>query len=216
MTLFKPNCKVCQLSRRDAPFRARLYHATFKREEGDETLNAIIEEYMGRLSAPSVYNHTKRHMVVRSIRTDLNKQVRVIKKTAEIKATALKELEVSIDPDMVSDIEARPEQIIALDEYIAQGAAVIKEGALKITAQSFLAAVKIKNEWQMKQTGNKIELIKTIQAFRSGGKKQTKESDDRTASETTEGLDPGEEQTRDLYYAITRNAATSGAGEIST
>lgn len=217
---YKSNCKACQLSKRDAKARARIRYAAFRREEGDETLAQIALEY--GISQGPMYNHAKKHITDAESNTARTKQVIVARKTAEFKAKAQKELELKVDSDDFEELEGRPAEIIALDDYIAQGAAEIKEGKLKLTANSFLAAVKIKTDWASKQQNNKIELLKTISAFRSGSKKQIesiKEGeivDGATTRGLTEGDNRGEDEAGSIYREAFGYAAPRGTEELPT
>jgi len=188
-----------------------LRHSAFAREEGDETLADLANEF--GMSLGSIYGHAKKHMKDRSEQSAESRQAKLAKKTIIIQAEAHKELEIQLDKQTVDDIEARPNEIIGLDEYIAQGIADVKAGNMKMTPSSFLAAVKIKTEWSSKQTSNKIELMRTMYAFSSGNKKK-EEKNDRTTREITASSDGGEDESTRIYRAAFGDATPQGAEEV--
>lgn len=214
---YKPNCATCQIAKTDISLRKRIRYAAYKREQGDETLQDIAAQI--DVSYQGVYNHVKKHMEDVSDRYIDRSRVQAAKKVAEVQAKAHQELELQLSRPVIDEIDARPEEVIALDEYIAQGHNAIKQKSLRITPQSFLAAVKIKTDWQSKQQNNKIELMRTMMAFASGGDKPKKKEVIDGSGDTlpvTEGLVGGEEQSRDIYRSIVGNAAAQGAEDLST
>lgn len=210
MIKYRPNCRACALSKGNPKARLRIYNAKYKREDGDESLKTIATEF--GIPFQRLYNHANKHMS-EALQQGTTKEIHVAKKTAEFKANAQKELELAIDLDTAGALEGRPEQIIALDEYIAQGATEIAKGNLKLTANAFLAAVKIKNDWEAKQTTNKIELMKTIQAFRSGKQKEVTEND-RTPREVTGSIDSGADKSRSVHFRLAGYANAQGADPV--
>jgi len=203
MPRYRANCKVCQIAQKDAKLRVRLRKAAFNRDEGGETLKDIAIEY--GMTTAAVYNHAKKHIQDTSEANEKRHQTLMIRKQAEIQAKAQKEFELALKPDEFESTEPRTTEIMALDDYIAQGYDEIKKGTLKITASSFLAAVKIRTDQRAKSANNKIELIKTINAFRSSnGRKQTTTSDSE-----------GTPESRGLYRGTSGNEAPSGTEEVS-
>lgn len=204
------------MSRTDAKLRQRIYVAAFKREEGDETLYQIADEQ--GVSRPQMYNHVKRHVTQNAI-SDTTKELSTEKKVIEMKAKAHKEQELAIEGDVIDGIEARPEQIIALDTYISQGYDDLKKGKFKVTGNGLLAAIKIKNEWENKRQQNKTDYLKTIYAIASDNRKETEQTQEKrdthgqpeqpnqpeqsVGTETVTGLDrDGAEPSRSLYHQV--------------
>lgn len=167
MSRYKPNCAACQLTRGKTKLRQRVSKAAFRREPGDETLQDIAKEL--HISSAGMYNHAKKHLSIRDDTPDV-REVRVAKKVNDIKAAAQKKVELAIDHD---DVLPEDESIAALKEYILQGHAMIREGKLPITAQSFLQAVRIDVDYKSKQKDRQVDIIKTMYRFASG---QTKEA----------------------------------------
>lgn len=222
MARYKPNCQTCQLAKKDAKARIRIRNATFNRTVGDETLQDISREY--GLSNGGIYNHSRKHIVDDTEALQRRQETITAKKVALIKADVQKDLELQLDADTVDDIDSDPLQILGLKEYIAQGNKEIKEGKLKITAQSYLVAVRTLNEYESKKTNNKIEFLRTISSFRSGNpKKPVKPPEeieegeivDGTASPLTESIDRGEEQAGSVHRRAFGNAFAPRTNSLS-
>lgn len=210
---YKVNCSICQKAKNDPKMRNRIRRAAFDREEGDETLRDIAFWY--NLSPSAMYNHAKKH--IKPVDTESRSMVIAAKKVATIQANVQKEAELQLDRQTVDEIDARPVEIMGLDEYIAQGIDTIQKGELKITPSSFLAAVKIKTDWSSKQQTNKIELMRTIAAFASGAKKG-KNGD---TTETTESDRGGQDEAGNIYqrafgHAVARRAIEISEGNVSS
>lgn len=200
---FKPNCRSCQIARADQRFRKRVRYAAYKRESGDETLADIGIEF--GISTPQIYNHVKKHLTDVQDSYNAAKEIKIAKKTVEFKANVQKELELSIDPEVMDTIQARPEAIVALDDYISQAAALISKGELKINATSFLQATKIRTDWDSKQQSNQTEFMKAIYAMTSGDKKKAKVIDGQSTDTQEDAGRPseGEKQPQTIYGTIT-------------
>ena len=212
---YKSNCKGCQLSKHNPKARDRIRKAAFRREDGDETIQQIAIEF--GVTPAALYKHCRNHLKDTDVEMSSRKEIKIAKKTIEFKARVQKEHELLIDDNTSESIEGRPAEIVTLDDYIAQGAAMVKEGKVQITANSYLAAIKIKNEWQAKQQNNKVELLKTIAAFRSGHKKVVEgEVINGIAKEITGSTNRGADETARIYRRIAGDAATSRAEEILT
>jgi hypothetical protein len=198
MPKYRLNCSVCKIAKTNQGLRKRLQHAKFHREDGDEALPDIAREF--GFSLPAIYNHCNKH--IRDITPGIQQRMINIaeKKKIELQGRIQKELELSLDAKTVEEIESRPAEIVILDDYIAQGAEEIRKGELRITPNSFLAAVKIKTDWASKQQNNKVELLRTIAAFRSGSKTTKEEIIDGTTTEITTSDIPGEAEARDIYF----------------
>lgn len=200
---YKVNCKSCQMSKTDPKLRKRIRYAAYKREHGDETLADIALER--GLSVPQIYNHVKKHMSDAQESYNAAKDTKIAKQREVFKANVAKELELSVDVDVLDSIEGRPESVVALDDYISQAKLLIDKGLLKINATSFLQAVKIRTDWSSKQQTNKTEFMKAIYAMSSGDKKEmhgTKSTGINT-EEDAGSSHTGEEEPKTVYGAIT-------------
>lgn len=206
MVKYKSNCTVCQKSKLDVKLRNRIRYAAFKREPGDETLSDIGAEY--GLSVPSMYNHAKKHITDMAESYQHAKETKVAKQTQTFRVQAQKELETAIDGSVLDTIEARPQEIIALDDYIAMGKKLIDNGTMKVSAQSFLAAVKIKNDWSAKQASTKLDFFKAVYALSSGNKKKVEPNGQANPSDTGEDAtvdNRGADQAADIYRELAGN-----------
>lgn len=188
------------MSKKDVRLRRRIRYAAYKRETGDETLQDISNEI--GVSQASIYNHVKKHMEDISDRYEGRRAIYTAKKQAEVSVRVIEEAETVIKQDQIEGIEMRPVEIIGLDDYIALGIADIKNGNMKMTAQTWLAAVKIKTDWSKNRENNKLDFLKAIYAYSSGDKKE-KDNVKRSAAEDAESNRAGEEQPNDIYRAAT-------------
>lgn len=198
---FKPNCNACRLVKADPKLRARVRFATYKREEGDETLQDIAFEV--GISHNSMYNHAKKHMkdtteAVKNRAVTLN-----AKKQATARAKANKKLEVAFDKDDLNIVEEFEE---SLDEYITQGRDILSKNQMKITEKGFLMAIKIKSDIQAKKRGQDIEIMKAVYSFSSGKNKKVKDTDGTTPEGLPGGVDSGTNGSDSIYGEIAGDA----------
>lgn len=191
---YKRNCNSCQLSKADARVRKRIRHAAFKREDGDETLADIAVEV--GIPTSAMYNHARKHISDVASNFAATTEIKVAKKKEEFKGKVQKEMELALEGTVLDSIEARPAEIVALDDYIAQAKALIDKGQLKITATNFLAATKIRTDYRNKQDNTKLDYMKTIYALASGGKHGQYSTGATTAVDNR-----GTEQPRSLYQS---------------
>lgn len=211
-TGYRVNCVVCKSCKALPSLKKRIRLAAFHRQDGDETLGDIANEF--GFSTKSIYNHAKKH--IRPSETEGKKEIRVAKKVIDFQAQAQKELELQLDKQTIDEIEARPAEIIGMDELIAQGVEEIRKGNMKLTATQFIAAVKVKTDWAAKQQSNKVEILRTIASFRSGSKKQIIEGEeiDETSTGITESIDRGENESYNICRKAFGDDATRRAEEI--
>lgn len=198
---YKPNCATCTMSKKNVPLRRRIRYAAYKRETGDETLQDIANEI--GVGQASIYNHVKKHMEDISDKYIDRSRVQAAKKVAEVRAKVQEEMELTLESDAYDQIEGRPLEIVALDDYIAQGKAMIDNKEIKINATSFLTAVKIKNDWAKGQASTKLDFLKAVYAYASNDKKEQgkyEPSDD--TGQDAGGDEAGEKQPDSVYRAV--------------
>lgn len=206
MIRYKPNCKACQLSKKDPRLRQRIYQAAYRREDGDETLYQIADRE--GFNRAALYNHVKKHT------TEVQKslEVQTAKKVAEVKANVDNKLvdhfegKEPITPQLHNDV---------LDEVMAIGLADVKAGRLKVTVSHALAAARQKAENLSKQKNLQLDIMKTMFAFASGEKKKIEKGKDEQPTELPAG-DPnqGADGPDSLYHQIIGNAVAQGAEEL--
>lgn len=215
---YRKNCITCMRTKHDVKLRARIVHATYRRDVGDETLQDISKE-MG-ISFQALYNHSRKHLKEREASLD-HQAVRITKKVADIKAAAQKRAELSVDHENIS---AEPESVIALKEYIAQGHDLVKQGKLNITAQSFLQAVGKDIDYEAKKKDREVDIIKTMMRFASGETSETKkeiknENDTRKGSSVAAiasgDADTGQDGPSDIHNEDAGDAVAQWAAELS-
>lgn len=217
MPKYRKNCITCRAAKKDAKLRDRIYRATYHKEVGDESLRDIALEVP--VSAVAMYNHARKHLADREPRPE-TKQLKIEKKTAEIKAAVHKKHELSIDHEEISsDLES----VEALKEYIRQGYSMVKEGKINITPQSFLQAIRIDIDYESKKQDRQVDIIKTMMRFASGESKETNVKPKPVAGETegaetppvfTGSPDPGTGQPGDIHPEDARNALTQWANQV--
>lgn len=206
MSLYKSNCSVCKVAKGNAKFRARVRHAAFKREEGDETLQDICKEFS--LNLAPMYNHAKKHIRDVTEQFEQARATKLAKKTIELQVQAQKEAELALEGDVMNTIEARPAEIIALDAYIAQAKSMIDSGNLKVTVAGFLGATKIRTDWANKQASQKMDFMKAMYQLASGNKKEINSGTNGTTNPTptTPAVDDsGENGPNTLYREAAGN-----------
>lgn len=205
-TKYKKNCLTCRAARKDPKLRQRIKHATYDRDVGDETLIDIAAEL--HITKMAVYNHSRKHL--KEIETSMDHSaVRVAKKTADIKAAAMKRIELSIDHE---EFVGEPLSVVALKEYIAQGHQLVKEGKLNITAQSFLQAVGKDIDYESKKKDREVDIIKTMYRFASGEKK---EKDAEPTSVIAGDLNSGPDGPSSIHPEDAGDAVTQWAAHLS-
>ena len=157
----KNKCKSCIACRNNPKLRDRYYKAWFDRTPGEESLEMIGKE-LG-ISTQAIYNHAHSHMRRRVALMSATEQHQA--KVEDLKAEAMKALEVSFDHGVVIPKE---DYEMAVDQVILDGLAQIKIGKKDITVNQLLAAAKLKGEWKLKKRGQDTELIKMMYRSASG------------------------------------------------
>lgn len=217
------------IAKKDPKLRNRIRNAKFRREIGDETLKDIAIEI--GLPFAGVYNHAKKHITDRGIAPE-TKEIRIVKKSEEIKASVARKHELAIDHD---SIIVEDESVEALKEYIRQGYAMVKEGKINITAQSFLQAVRIDIDRVAKTKDRQVDIIKTMYRFASGASTETNKGTYGTNPSTDQvpggsesqsqgnqiaaiasgSVDSGTEGPSDIHNEDARDAITRWAAGVS-
>lgn len=159
-------CKSCQACKNNPKLRDRYYKAWFDRTPGEETLEHIGKE-LG-ISNQAIYRHAHNHMRRRVSKMTATEQVQ--SKAQDLKAEAMKALEVSFDHGVVIPKEDYEQ---AVDDVIADGMAQMKVQNKDITINQILAAAKLKGEWKLKKRGQDTEIIKMMYRGASGFKRPT-------------------------------------------
>jgi hypothetical protein len=205
---YKKNCATCNLVRGNTKLRIRIRDATFNRTAGDETLQDIGREI--GVNNKSIYNHSKKHITNRADTSEQVREAKLAKAKIAFAASVQRENELALKAQTMDEVDARPAEIVGLDEYIAQGILDVRKGNMKMTPASFLGAIKVKTEWAAKQQNNKLELMRTMMAFASGNKNK-KDKDDDITIEVTTSTPTGEDESSRLFRATFGDAAPQGS-----
>lgn len=158
MIKYKPNCKTCTLCRSDPKLRARIYNATFKREDGDETLKDIAVS-IGVSQGP-VYNHSKKHL--RYMKP--TREAVITKSVEKARAELSKQYELSVDQ---ADVIVKEQYEDSLEYVLAEGMKQLRESGKTITVNQILAASKLLMDNKLKKRGQDTEIIKTFMRAQS-------------------------------------------------
>lgn len=150
---YRANCSVCKASKDNPKFRARVYHAAFKRSDDDESLGMIAREI--GFTERAMYNHAKKHMWENPHTNEIVRK----KKSETIRASVQKELEVSFDHENVvpkQDFEK------VWDQVIQDGINQLEKKDTDLSINQILAATKLKSEFVAKKRGQDTEIIKAM------------------------------------------------------
>lgn len=139
--------------------RAMLYKAAFRREEGDQTIADIANEY--GLIVSATYNHVKKHMNEAKPMAP----IMAAKRIEEVKMAVQKKLEVSFDHE---DVVPKQDFELALDTIIQSGLSRLNASTSEVTINQLLAASKIKADYFGKRRGQDVEVIKTMYRTMNG------------------------------------------------
>ena len=208
---YKVNCSICKLSRRDPMFRKRLYQSYYERDTGDETPTGIARQ-MG-LSPGSVLNHMKKHTRLNPVVSPKLVETHITKVQTDIQ----KEAELAFDHGEVIHKEDY-EKVI--DSVLSEGLSQMKTQKKQISISQLIAAAKIKADYSLKKRGQDTELLKTMYAIASSGKK---DEDARAPDGQDRGLKPdsggddsqGENRPDLLHQPLAWDAAAQGAANLS-
>jgi hypothetical protein len=157
----KGKCKSCVACRNNPRLRLRYYNAWFNREPGAETLEMIGQELS--ISNNAIYRHAHNHMRRKVSKVQAPDQVTEVQ--SQLKAQAMKELEISFDHDLIVPKEDY-ENVI--DAVLVDGLAQLKTQGKQITVNQLIAAAKIKGDWKAKKRGQDTEIIKMMYRGASG------------------------------------------------
>lgn len=154
MIVYKKNCKVCQMVRKDQKFMKRIYDSSFFIPHSKDTLAHIFRDcrqidphcfsYLG------LQNHVKKHQHLNA-RDYQNKML----------ALKVKGVEGKI-------IESRFEAVNVQDAVINKGMEGLENGTMKIGADHLLRAARDKQDALAKQKDQQLALAEMVAFFASG------------------------------------------------
>lgn len=149
-----PKCQVCIRIKSDPKLKKRLWDSKKfnKHDKGAETLTAIAKHY--GFSYRSVEFHCTTHQYMDPERMT-DKELERIAKRSDNKATIQEKRDL---------VEAET----VWDEVITAAREGIKSGDIKLNANHLLKAAKDKTDYNLKKTGQKMQMMEMIAHFASG------------------------------------------------
>lgn len=154
---------------RETPeFRIRIYKSTyFDKIRGIESIGMILSDFPQGPSQGAVSQHIKNNHMMMNEKLQKQRAEAVLaqKKEPEVEAIVKQALTGEV-------ISTDPFYIRSLDTYISQGEELVKKNQLKINANSFLAAVKLRADYDKGKKDRSADLIKTLAGLASPNKKQ--------------------------------------------
>lgn len=154
MIVYKKNCKVCQMCKKDSKLLKRIYDSSWFIPHSKDTLMNIFKDCKqidpNSFSYLGLTNHVKKHQHLNAM--DYQKKMLGLK---------VKGIESKI-------IESRFEAVNVQDAVINQGMEKLKSGEMKIGADHLLRAARDKQDALAKQKDQMLALAEMVAFFASG------------------------------------------------
>lgn len=115
------------------------------------------------ISNQAIYRHAHNHMKLKSSKIQAPELVQLT--AAQLKAEAMKEVELSFDHDTVIPQE---DYETVIDSILAEGLAQLRVNGTTVSVSQLIAAAKIKGDWKAKKRGQDAEIIKMMYRGASG------------------------------------------------
>lgn len=162
---YSKRCKVCIFMKKHRDFRVRVYESTRFNPEGAETLTDVCNAYPEGPSVPAVYDHIKKnHLDIDPEHHQAMYEQRLIAKQQE-RAQELLERPEGFKPGITVELEDKEPYIKALDDYIEYGAQQVRMRKLKITPNSFIAAINAKAAINKGNKDRTADFVKALAAM---------------------------------------------------
>lgn len=150
---WKPNCSVCQFSKKNKDFRTRLFSSSYFNPEATESPMDVVHDYKGIFGQSLLYACLKRHHSKDLIRP----------------ASKIINGELVIDNRMKPTFEviervggATTNHELGLDDFIEKGRTMLANGELRITATTYLTAIKTKMDNDAKTKDRRVDLLSNL------------------------------------------------------
>jgi len=138
--VFQKYCSICKYMKKNKNFTERVFSSKYFDKTSDESLAQVIRDFNAPLNIQTVYNCIKRHHLQQT--------------------TALAKFENTIK--LINPTAGETEHELGLDEFIHLGREKVSTGEIKINAQTYLGAIKIKAEIEKGNKDTKLELLKQM------------------------------------------------------
>lgn len=159
----EPKCKTCQFSVAHKKFHEDLLNSTYFDQNSVEGIPQIVKRWKVQksLGYRNVMTHVARHLAPVKRYND-EKALEIV--TQEERQPLPVNLQIE---------DGETAYVRALDDVISEFHTKVKEGKIKLTAQSGLQAIKIKADIETKNKDRKLDFLKAFSAM--GQKKQNDE-----------------------------------------
>lgn len=169
-------CQVCQYLKRNNDFKVALLLSSYFNPKGQESLPEVNKRFGQPFTLITLYKHAQRHMKpnvprwMKSAGLEEKKNWHLaLEKTKVATADKLEALENTMEI-----VERTPTSTSAheqtLDDFITKGHEMIKDGQLKVTAQTLVQAIKAKADIEKSNKDRKMDAMKTLFAGMGGAK----------------------------------------------
>lgn len=155
----RPNCTICQYLKHNPEIKKRVLATSYFSPAGTESLLVVFREAGVEFPASSIYSHAQRHE-----QNALARARRQYLKSEASTAIVLPAVTKHSDSDYQG----------SLNEFIAAGRIKLANNDLRITASTYLTAIRIKADTNNADAERKIEMLKTIFAGASPHSKDDK------------------------------------------
>lgn len=158
---YRKNCLVCQFMKKNPVFRAEIMSSSYFDPEAKESAAEVVHRWDDPMKMPTLYQHFKRHQADDLVRTPVRyKNGKMVvdkrfKDTVEV---------LAVDPSEAKNHE------VALGEFIQRGRDMLAAGTLRVSASTFVQAIRTQAEIDAKNKDRKVDLLKTIFTGASGHK----------------------------------------------
>lgn len=166
--LYSPTCQVCQYMRRNRDFSVALLLSSYFNPKGQESLPEVNKRFGEPFTQITLYKHAQRHMkpnVPRWMKINGLEEKKnwhtALEKTRVATAEKLEVLENTMEL-----VERTPESISAheqtLDDFITKGHEMIRDGQLKVTAQTLVQAIKAKADIEKSNKDRRFNALREM------------------------------------------------------
>lgn len=163
--IYWPNCQVCQYMKKNKQFRYDVMQSTYFNPHGQESLMEVNRRYGGLFTSSTLYAHMKRHQ---------HKDILAAEKRADEMEKAAK----GIKPILPAVVQAVEGQVVStqdhergLDKFIREGEEMLDRREMKLSATTYLQAIKIKADIEKSTKDRRLDAVKSMFKGISGNEK---------------------------------------------
>lgn len=144
-------------------FSEAMILSTYFDKDGAESLADVVKRYNDPFPMTNIYQHCKRHMKGREDRW--LRALKLKERPKNPKEERAKELVRQTMEVVDSPVSSQQEYEDALDDFIRVGRAKLGDGAMPVTATTFIQAIKAKAEIDNKTKDRKYDAMKQLFSF---------------------------------------------------